>query len=101
MYLLPYLPTVSHDCHITCNNGRYPGFISRINNLVHQRNILTVNDCIDREIALDTVFITCSSNLFQVIDSKCCCRMGTHIQFFYPEVYTVSTSLYGSSETLA
>ena len=70
MHLHTYLVAVGHHRDITCNNGRNPRFHRSIHDLMNQRNILAVHDCVKRKIALYAMRITLAGNLAQVIERK-------------------------------
>ena len=101
MNLLPHLVTIGHHSHIAGNDGRDAGLLGGIDNLVHQGDVLAIDDGVDGKIALDAVLIAGSGYLAQVIDGECRCRMGTHVKFLDAEVDAVGTSLNGRSERFA
>ena len=99
MNLLSYLVAIGHHSHIACYYGRDAGFLGGIHNLVHQRDVFVIDDCVHREVCLYAVFIASGGNLPQVVNGECACRMCSHVQLFDAEVYRVCTSLNGSGKT--
>ena len=67
---------------------------------MHQGDILTIDDRVHRQVALNTMLITRLSHLFQVVDGECGGRVRPHIQLLDTEIDTVSTSLNSCSQRL-
>ena len=93
VYLLSHLITIGHHSHIRGDDGRDACLLGGINDLMHQRDILTIDNRVHRQVALDAMCITGLSHLLQVIDGECRGRMRPHIQLLNTEVDAVSTSL--------
>ena len=68
--LLTHLITIGHNGHIAGYYGRNASLFSCIDNLVHQGDILAVDDGVYRKIALYAVLIAGGGYLAQIIDSK-------------------------------
>ena len=93
VHLLPHLITIGHHCHIRGDDCRDTCLLGGVDDLMHQGNILTVDDRVHRQITLDTMRITRLSHLLQIVDGEGRGRMRPHIQLLYTEVDAVSTSL--------
>ena len=70
MHLLAYLITVGHHSHITSNDCRDAGRLRRVDNLVHQRDILTVDNRVDGQVALDSMLTTGLRHLLQIVNGE-------------------------------
>ena len=68
MHFYAHSVTVLHDSHVGCDYRRDTALLCRINNFLHHRNVILIDDGIDRQIALYTMFVTYLRNLTQVID---------------------------------
>ena len=101
MHLLPHLAAIGHHRHIAGNDRRDASLVSSIDNLVHQGDILAIDDGVNGEIALDAMRIAGLRNLTQIVDGECGCRMGTHVQLLDAEIDTISTSLNGCGKRFA
>ena len=95
------LITIHHDSHIRGNDGRNACLMGCINNLVHQGDVLTVDNSVDGKVALDAVSVALLGYLAQVIDSKVIGRVGTHVELFHTEVDGTGTGLQGCSQGVA
>ena len=67
---------------------------------MHQGDVLTIDDGVDGEVALDAVFITLAGNVLQVVDGECRGRACTHIELLDAEIDGVGTSLYRCRQRL-
>ena len=94
MHLLPDAIRVTHSGYIGGDNGGDTRILSGIYNLPHQRKILTINNRINREITLDTMFAANSDDLTQILRREIIRRARTHIQSFDTEINGVGPSLY-------
>ena len=101
MHLLPYPITIGHHSHVGGNHSRDVSGLGCIDNLMHQGDILAVDDGIDGEVALDAMLTTSLGDLLQVVDGERRGRMGTHVQFLDTKVDAVGTCLYGCRQRLA
>ena len=100
MHLLSHRSAIGHHRHIRGDDSRDARLLGRIHNLVHQRDILVVDDGIHREVRLDAVLITRFGNLLQIGNSEGAGRMCPHIQLLNTEIDRVGTRLNGSRKTL-
>ena len=71
MHLLSYLPAVLHHSDVAGDDSRDARLVGGIDNLAHQRQVFTVDNGVDRQIALHAVLFTLSGNVAQVIDGEC------------------------------
>ena len=94
MHLLSHLPAILHHSDIAGDNCRYAGLLGGIDNLMHQWDILTVNDGIHGEITLDAVFLAFTGDVAQVVDGEHGGGVGPHVQLLDAEVNTIGTGLY-------
>ena len=93
VHLLSHLLAIHHHCHVASNHGRNLGFLGCIHYLVHRVEVLTVDDCIHREIALQSRFLTNGSDVLQVVNAKGTRRMGAHIELSDAEIHGIRTSM--------
>ena len=98
MHLLPHLITIGHHRHIRGNDGRDASLLGGIDDLMHQGNVLAVDNRIDGEITLDAMLITQSGNLAEVVDGERRGRMCPHVQLLNTKVDAVGSSLNGSHQ---
>ena len=98
MNLLSYFLAIHHYSDVAGNDSRDTSFLCRVDNLVHCRNVLTVDDGVDREIGLYAVLIAGLSYLSEVADGECGCRVCTHIQLLNAEIDAVSSCIDGGSQ---
>ena len=93
MHFLTYLVTIRHHCYIGCNHRTDACFLGRIDNGTHQFHIFIIDNRIDSEITLDTMFITNLSDFTQIVNGKRAGRTGTHVQTFNTEIDRIGTCL--------
>ena len=98
VHLLPHPITIGHHRHIRSDDGGDASLVGRIDDLVHQGDVLAVDDGIHRQITLDAMFIALTGNVAQVIDGERRGRVRPHIQFLDAKVDTVSPSLDGCGQ---
>ena len=70
MHLLSHPITIGHHSNIRGNDSRDSSSLRSIDNLMHQRNILAIDNRVHREVALDTMLIAGLGNLTQIINSE-------------------------------
>ena len=70
MHLLPHLVTIGHHGHIRGDDGRDASLLGSINDLMHQGDVLTIDDGVDGEITLDTVSIALACDIAEIIDGE-------------------------------
>ena len=70
VYLLSHAVTIGHHSHIAGNDGRDARLMGCVDDLVHQGDILTIDDGVDREIALDAMLLTGGGHFLQVVDGE-------------------------------
>ena len=75
MHFQSYLPAIGHHSHIGGDNGRNARFVGGIANLMHRRDILTIDDGIHREIGLHSVLITGGCYFPQIVNREMIGRM--------------------------
>ena len=98
MYLLSYFITVSHDCHIGRNDRTDTCFFCRIHNFTHQGNILIVNNGVNGQVTLYSMFITYFGDFTQIVYSKSARRTRTHVQAFNTEIDGIGSGMKGSRQ---
>ena len=101
MHLLPHPIAIGHHRHVGGNDGRDAGLSGCIDDLVHQRDVLAIDDGIDSKITLDAVFVALTGNIAQVVDGERRGRVRPHVQFLNAEIDAASPSLDGCSQRLA
>ena len=99
--LLPHSVTIGHHRHVAGDDGRDACCLGGIDNLVHQFDVLTIDDGVHREVRLDAVLVAGGCNLFQVVNGERRGGVGSHVQFLDAEIDGVSPGLYGSGQRLA
>ena len=70
VYFLPHLIAVSHHRYIGGNHRADTGFLGRIDNPTHQFQVFIINNGVDGEVTLHSVFVTDTGYLPQIIDGK-------------------------------
>ena len=93
MYLLPHPVAIGHHGHIRGDDGGDARLFGSIDDLVHQGNILAVDDGVHRQVTLDAMLIAGGGNLLQVVDSERRGRVCPHVQFLDAEIDAVGTCL--------
>ena len=93
--------TILHDGHVTGDDGRNTGLAGRIDDVVHLRDVLAIDDSVHRQVRLHAMLTADGRNITEVVDGKCRRRPSTHVQFLDAEVDRVGTSLYGCHECVA
>ena len=68
--LLTHLITIGHNSHIAGYYGRDASLFGGIDNLVHQGDILAVDNGVYRKVTLYAVLIAGGGNLAKIVDSK-------------------------------
>ena len=101
VHLLSHAVAIGHHSHIAGDDGRDTCLMGSVDDLMHQGDILAINDGVDREIALDAMLLTSGGHLFQVVDGEGGGRVGPHVQFLDAEIYAVGPSLDGCCQRLA
>ncbi len=101
MHLLPDGVAIVHHGHIAGDDCRDAGLLGGIDNLVHQRDVLVVDDGVDRQIGLYTMTVALAGYVAQVVDGKRAGRMGAHVQLLDAEIHRVGSRLNGRRQTLA
>ena len=101
MHLLPHLVTIGHHRYIGGDDGGDASLMGSIDNLVHQGDVLAIDDGVHRQITLDAMFIALTGNVAQVVDGERRGRMRPHVQFLDTEVDAVGPRLDGCCQRLA
>ena len=94
VHLLSHLITIGHHGHVGGDDGRDAGLLGSVDDLVHQGDVLAVDDGIDGEVALDAVRLTFLGDVTQVVDGEHGGGVRPHVQFLDAEVDTVGSGLY-------
>ena len=100
MHLLPHLITISHHRHVGSDDCRDARILGRIYNLMHQGDVLAVDDGVHRQIALDTMLVTLAGNVAKVVNSKSRSRVRPHVQLLNAEIDGVGPRLNGCRQRL-
>ena len=98
MHLHTLLSAISHHSNVAGYDGRDVSLNSCINNLVHQGDVLTVNNSVHRQVTLHPMFLTGSGNLSQVVDGEVVGRVRTHVQLLHSEIHRCSPRFQRSSQ---
>ena len=66
MHLLPHPITIGHNGHVGSYHGRDTRLFGSIDDLVHQRDVLTIDDGVHRQVTLDAMLTTGGCHLLTV-----------------------------------
>ena len=101
VYLLSHLITIGHHGHIRCDDGGDARLFGSIDDLVHQGDVLAIDDGVDGEVALDAVCLALLGDVAQVVDGERGGGVRPHVQFLDAEVDAVCSCLYRCRQGLA
>lgn len=101
VYLLAHLLAVGHHGHVARYHGRYAGLLGGVDNLVHQLDVVVIDDGVHRQISLHAPFAARSCNLAQVVNGERACRVSSHVQLLDAEINRVGTCLKCCLQALA
>ena len=87
MHLHAYLACVCDGSHVGCDDCSYSCLLCCIKSASHVLEILIVQDNVEGEIGLDTVFRTDTHNLVKIRHLEIVGRVRTHVEFLHSEIY--------------
>ena len=98
VHLQPYLPAIGHHSHIAGYHSGNLGLESRVENATHERQVLTIDDGIDGQIALHTAAAALCGYAPKVVDGECTGRMRPHVEVLNSKVNAVGSGTQCSGE---
>ena len=101
VHLYAYLATILHHRHIRCDDGCDVGLLGGIHNLVHQLDVLTIDDGVHRQIRLHILRLTLGCDVSQIVYGEMVGRVRTHIQLLNAEIDASCPCLEGCSQRLS
>ena len=87
------LAAVDHHGDIGGDDGADTGLHGGVDDLVHRRHVLVVDDRVDSEIGLDAMLVAGLRDLTEVLDGEMVGGMGAHVEFTDSEIDGVGTGL--------
>ena len=91
MQLLSNLMTIGKHGNIGGNNRTDLCFLRCITNFAHQGEVLTIDNCVHRQVRFHTMFCGDLGNFMQVVDGEMIGRMSTHIERLYTKINRICT----------
>ena len=86
MHLDTHLPAILHHRHIRGDDGCDASLAGGIYYLVHQGNVLAIDNGIHRQVRLHPSITTLCRNVAQVVQRKVVGRVRAHVQLLHSEV---------------
>ena len=99
MHLDTNLAGICDGCHVRCDDCCDSCLLRCVEGASHILKILVVEDDVEGEIGLDTVFRAYTHDLVKVSHLEVVGGVRTHVELLNTEVYGVCTSLYRSMQT--
>lgn len=92
MDFLTDLAAIDEDGDVGGDDGGDAGIVGGVADAVHEFDVFVVDDGVDRQITLDTVFATHGGDFSQVVNGETIGRMCPHIEGFDAEIDGVGAS---------
>ena len=101
MHLHALLAAVGHHGDVAGYDSRYLGLNGGIDNLVHQRDVLAVDDGVYGQVRLHAVLLARGGDLAQVVDGEVVGGVRAHVQLLDAEIHAAGARLECCSQRVA